>query len=81
MRSCRYRLDFLPSARAQGPNFRWVPHVDVFGPNLVLTFVGELDVLFEDRISARLFSKTKVDEFRAEERDAASAGLGQALAH
>jgi len=32
---------------------------------------GELDILFERRVPARLFSKTEVDEFDAAERDAA----------
>jgi hypothetical protein len=44
---------------------------------------GELDILFERKIPARLFSKTEVDEFEAAERDAANnaAGGGHAIAH
>lgn len=37
---------------------------------------GELDILFEDRIPARKFASTKVDEFAAAERDAAQGGGG-----
>ena len=43
--------------------------------------VGELDVLFEERVPARHFSKTHVDEFKAAERNAASAGLGGGVVH
>lgn len=45
---------------------------------------GELDILFEQKIPARLFSKTVVDEFEAAERDAANnagGGGGPAIAH
>ena len=41
---------------------------------------GELDILFEDRVPARKFKSTKVDEFKAAERDAA-AGVGGGFAH
>ena len=37
---------------------------------------GELDILFEDRVPARNFASTKVDEFAAAERDAAAGGGG-----
>jgi len=37
---------------------------------------GELDILFEERVPARHFSRTQVDEFKAAERNAASAALG-----
>jgi SP family general alpha glucoside:H+ symporter-like MFS transporter len=36
---------------------------------------GELDVLFEDRVPARKFRTTEVDEFKAAERDAQQAAL------
>lgn len=41
---------------------------------------GELDILFEDRVPARKFKTTKVDEFAAAERTAA-AGVGGGFAH
>lgn len=42
---------------------------------------GELDILFDDRVPARKFKTTKVDEFAAAERDAAQGGLGGGMAH
>jgi SP family general alpha glucoside:H+ symporter-like MFS transporter len=45
---------------------------------------GELDILFEQKVPARLFSKTPVDEFAASERDAAhnaTGGGAPAMAH
>ena len=42
---------------------------------------GELDILFDDRVPARKFASTKVDEFAAAERDAAYAGTGGGVVH
>jgi SP family general alpha glucoside:H+ symporter-like MFS transporter len=37
---------------------------------------GELDILFEEKVPARKFKSTKVDEFSAAERTAAAGGEG-----
>jgi len=37
---------------------------------------AELDILFEQKIPARMFSKTIVDEFEAAERNAANQSTG-----
>lgn len=42
---------------------------------------GELDILFEDRVPARKFKTTQVDEFAAAERNAAQEGAGGGIAH
>jgi len=42
---------------------------------------GELDILFEERVPARKFKTTHVDEFAAAERDAALGGAGGGIVH
>ncbi|KAJ9119158.1 hypothetical protein QFC22_003650 [Naganishia vaughanmartiniae] len=42
---------------------------------------GELDILFEQKIGARKFASTHVDEFDAHERDAAAAAMGAGVVH
>jgi SP family general alpha glucoside:H+ symporter-like MFS transporter len=42
---------------------------------------GELDILFEDRVPARQFATTQVDEFKAAERNAAQEALGGGVVH
>lgn len=48
---------------------------------LLRSFAGELDILFERKVSARKFSKTEVDEFEAAERDKAEGASGAAMVH
>lgn len=42
---------------------------------------GELDILFEQRVPARKFASTMVDEFDAAERDAANQGGAGGIVH
>ncbi|KAJ9103181.1 hypothetical protein QFC21_002603 [Naganishia friedmannii] len=42
---------------------------------------GELDILFEQKVAARKFASTHVDEFDAHERDAAAAATGGGVVH
>jgi SP family general alpha glucoside:H+ symporter-like MFS transporter len=42
---------------------------------------GELDILFEDRVPARKFATTQVDEFKAAERNAQAEVLGAGMVH
>lgn len=67
MRAVR-SVDVLPPAGGQGELFRHFlcarsnDEADVYLPPQGRTY-GDLDVLFEQRVSARNFSKTVVDQF------------------
>jgi SP family general alpha glucoside:H+ symporter-like MFS transporter len=42
---------------------------------------GELDIMFEDRVPARKFATTEVDEFKASERNAAVGAISAGAVH